>query len=341
MMKTFSKLIILVLVMICIAEVAQPQTNPDSTVSIQKVVKQNGVAFTGKIVFQDAREVLVDSKEMGLVYIPRHEIKEIVEIKWADRAANGSLFATRYFLTTNGFPIKKGDNYIQWNLFGPDFQFGIADNFGVGIMTSWVGMPIIGTAKYSIKLGKDLCGGLGFLAGTGSWAFPKYGLLLPFGFLTVGNRMNNLNFSAGYGALFQEKTVYGYTLVNTPTDYSTNSVTTNSKNISDSDGRFLWSIAGMFRLNKKFSFVFDSFFMLLGRVFSEQVLRETRNQETGKNTFSIENELIRPSGLFVLCPGLRFQASENSSFQFGFTGVHSGGEFVQFPIPMVQWFRKI
>ncbi|MFA6126262.1 MAG: hypothetical protein WC699_03060 [Bacteroidales bacterium] len=340
-MKKSTGLILTVLVMICFGGAAFGQ-NAQDTISVKhKIIKQNGVAFVGKIISQDAREVLIETEEMGLVYIPKHEIKEISMVNAGQKGINGELFSTRYFLTTNGFPVKKGDNYIQWNLFGPDFQFGIADHFGVGIMTSWVGMPIIGTAKYSLELGKNLHGGLGFLGGTGSWAYPETGLLLPFGFFAIGNRMNNINFSAGYGALFNERTVTTYTLKNTPTEYSTNSYTSNSRTFNDSEGRVLFSVAGTFRLNNKFSFVFDSFFMLAGKETTSQVIRETYIDGNRGVTYSIYNEVNKRYPLVVLVPGLRFQASANSSFQFGFTGVHFDGEFIQVPIPMVQWFRKI
>jgi len=341
MMKFTRRIILSVLILLWISVSSFGQNSADTSMINHKVIKQNGVAFVGKIISQDAREVLIDTKEMGLVYIPKHEIREIVEIKAGEKGANGELFSTRYFLTTNGFPVRKGDNYVQWNLFGPDFQFGVADHFGMGIMTSWVGMPVIGTAKYSLELGKNIHGGLGFLGGTGSWAFPQVGLLLPFGFFTIGNRVNNVNISAGYGALFNERTETVYSIVNVSSDYSTNSVTTQSKTFNDSEGRFLLSLAGTFRINSKFSFVFDSFFMLAGKETTSQLIKETYNEGSRKVTFSIDSEVNKRYPLVVIVPGLRFQASANSSFQFGFTGVHLEGEFVQVPIPMVQWFRKI
>lgn len=340
-MKTISSLVLCLLMWLGSGQFAFSQNKTESAGSVHKVVKQNGVAFVGTILSQDAREVLIDTKDLGQVFIPKHEIKEIIQILEEEREITGGLFSTRYFLTTNGFSIKKGDNYIQWNTFGPDFQFGIADNIGVGIMTSWVGMPIVGTAKYSLKLGEKVCGGLGFLGGTGSWAFPEYGLLLPFGFITVGNRMNNLNFSAGYGALFTEKTENIFTIINTPTEWSTNDYRMENRTYNDSEGRPLLSIAGMFRLNNKFSVVFDSFIMLAGKEVTRDNLHETWNEKTHQVTYSIVQEVINSKPLIVLAPGLRFQATENSSFQFGFTGVHVDGEFVPVPIPMVQWFRSI
>jgi len=302
-----------------------------------KVIKQNGASFTGKIISRDARELLIESLEAGLVYIPKHEIREIIAIEEGEVTNGGGLFGTRYFLTTNGFPVKKGENYVQWNIFGPDFQFGVADHFGMGIMTSWVGLPIIGTAKYSRHLTKNISGGLGFLGGTGSWAFPQYGLLLPFGFLTYGNRINNINFSGGYGALFTEQTEY--TIVNQPTEYSTNRV--EDVSVSQGEGRPLLSIAGMFRINKKFSFVFDSFIMLPGKDRVRKIIESRYDEVSRKQTYYFSEEIEKSYPLVVLSPGLRFQANENSSFQFGFTGIRFEGEFVPVPIPMVQWFRKI
>ena len=303
-----------------------------------KIIKQNGAAFTGTIISQDAREILVQTEDVGLVYIPKHEVDEIILVEDKAQEVTGGLFSTRYFLTTNGFNIKKGENYVQWNLFGPDFQFGVRDNFTMGIMTSWVGMPIIFTTKYSFELYEKLFAGVGFLGGTGSWAFPKYGLVLPYAFLTVGDRVNNINFSGGYGGVFSE-TKTTYTIKNVPTDYSSNSY----ERIEgvEYQGRPLFSVAGMFRINDKFSFVFDSFFMTAGKDRQEQQIDENWNQESGKVTYSIVYRTIETQPLVVLSPGLRFQANERSSFQFGFTGIHTDGEFVPVPIPMVQWFRRI
>lgn len=317
------------------------QSETDSIPITYKIIKQNGAAFVGSIVSKDAREILMQTEEVGLVYIPKHEIEEIIVIETNEEIVTGGLFATRYFLTTNGFNIRKGDNYIQWNLFGPDFQFGVADNFTLGIMTSWVGIPIIGTAKYSKQFTDSFYGGIGFLGGTGSWAFPEYGLLLPFGFLSKGNRMNNINITAGYGVLFTEQSEQDITIYNAPTEYSTNSYDYGYRDYNDAEGRVLLSAAGMFRINDKYSFVFDSFFMLPGKDKTREELQINHNQATGLDTYAIRTETMKSNPLFVLLPGLRFQANESSSFQFGFTGVHFEGEFLPVPIPMVQLFKRI
>lgn len=38
------------------------------------ITKNDGTEFIGKIVSQDAREVFIDTKELGLVAIPKHEM---------------------------------------------------------------------------------------------------------------------------------------------------------------------------------------------------------------------------------------------------------------------------
>ena len=201
------------------------------------ITKNDGTEFVGIILSQDAREVLIDTDKMGQIVIPKHEIKEIREIKSSEINAGGEyvpaeVFSTRYFITPNGLPVDKGESYILWNLYGQDFQFGVGKNFGVGIMTTWFAVPLIGTAKYSIELNKNTSLGLGILVGTGSWAQPDFGLVLPFGSLTFGNRRKNLSLSGGYGAVWAE---------------------------GIGEGRFLLSVAGMSKVGNKVSLVFDSF----------------------------------------------------------------------------------
>jgi hypothetical protein len=215
-----------------------------------RFIKTDGGEILGKIISQDAREILVLMKDNRKIYIPQHTIKEIVLISSSNFNHKGDFvgedkFSTRYFITTNGLPIKKGENYIQWNLFGPDFQFGIGKNLGVGIMTSWIGMPIIGSIKKSWELGDKTQFAIGGLIGTGSWASPDFGGMLPFGTISFGDRTKNIAISAGYGAI--------------------------SRN-GGTSGRTLTSIAGMIKVSQKVSLVFDSFIFLKSKTESSFAL---------------------------------------------------------------------
>lgn len=218
------------------------QTKTDTAAAQPKmyiIIKNDGVQYVGRLISSDAREAILETKNVGQIAIPKHEIREMRELDKDETTQKGEfkaneVFATRYFISTNGLPVKKGESYILWNWYGPDFQFGLGKNFGVGVMTSWLGMPIIGSAKYSFEVNKDVHVAVGTLLGTGSWALPRFGLAVPFVAATVGDRRANLTVSGGYGA------VWGY---------------------GANGGRALCSVAGMVHFNPKVSLVFDSFIM--------------------------------------------------------------------------------
>lgn len=288
---------------------------------IYVVETSDGTIFMGTIIHQDSKEILILTKDRGEISIPKYQVKSIKELDPKQVNSKGEfvpneVFSTRYFITTNALPLEKGENYILWNLFGPDFHWGVGKNFGLGIMTSWIGMPIIGTAKYSIKLGEKTSLGLGLLAGTGSWALPRFGGVLPFGVLTLGDRKANINISGGYGYMS-----FGFR---------------NNSSASFSGGTALASIAGMVKVGKKFSLVFDSF-IIPGIGYKTVTDYNNYNPTTG----TYGTKVVRKTGGGLLIPGLRYQIQPDAAFQFGFAGLIVDNEVIPFPLPMVGWFRKI
>jgi len=216
------------------------QTYPTDSTKLVCVTLNDGTKIIGKVTQNNERELTVSSLDGRRQIIPQFFVKTISDINESDMSINGKYigkdnYCTRYFLTTNGLPIEKGKNYIQWNLFGPDIQFSVSDHFGVGIMTSWVATPVVGSFKYSNKISKNVHYAIGGLLGTTTWSFMddlRSGLALPFAALTFGNGRNNINFSYGYGASWKGL---------------------------ESQGTALYSIAGMIKLSNKLSFIFDSF----------------------------------------------------------------------------------
>lgn len=212
-----------------------PDSSSRDTLTYDVVIKNDGVEYIGTIVSQDEREVIIDTKTIGRVVIPKHEIKEIKKVSVKDLDEGGRrfdpVFSTRYFLTTNGLPIEKGESYVQWNLFGPDIQFGAGKRFGFGIMTSWIGIPLVGSVKYSFPITDNLNLGAGALFGTAGWANLSAGGVLPFGAITVGNRKSNLNLSIGHLSLTAD---------------------------GESTNAGLMSIGAMTAVSPKISLVFDS-----------------------------------------------------------------------------------
>ena len=181
-------------------------------------------------------------------------------------------------------------------------------------MTSWMGMPIIGTAKYSIPVNEKLNFGIGALAGTASWASPQSYGALPFGVVTYGSRKSNINISGGYVFMYLDGDDFGL------------------------DGgqmnRPLFSIAGMTKVGKKVSLVFDSFIVGSG---GYKTIEGQYNYTTGQ----YEDVQVKRKGGALLIPGIRIQTQQNNAFQFGFGGLIANDELVPVPIPIVQWYRKI
>ncbi|MGF1584814.1 MAG: hypothetical protein ACFCUM_05800 [Bacteroidales bacterium] len=329
--NTFIPLFVVMLMLFTQAVATAQNPNDEAIESQQKkhmIIKNDNSQFIGEIISQDVREVIIRTENLGDIAIPKHEIKEIRELG-AEEFRSGTfigpdMFTTRYFLTTNGLPVQKGESYIQWNLFGPDFQFGVADNFGIGVMTSWIAMPIIGTAKYSRQLGENSSFAIGTLLGTGSWAQPDFGIALPYAAITFGGRSHNINFSAGYGLIFYANEIY-------------NPNTDRSRKERFREGRLLLSVAGMTRISPALSLVFDSFIMPPGPFQTQTEWEYLWEVDDYREITTTE----RSPALMVFVPGIRWHTRPNAAFQFGFTGAYFDGNFVPIPIPMVQWFRQL
>lgn len=242
-MKVMAKLRIVtaVLLMAAISSMTfaqEPSTAEQSQPGkIFVVIKNDGTQFTGPIISQDEREVIMDTEKIGRVAIPRHEIREIREGDADDLGQGDYLgsktFSSRHFLTLNALPLKKGEHFAAINLYGPEAYFTLADNFTLGGITSWVGVPIVASLKYTLHVNQNLHFGLGLYGGTLSWASIRSLGGLAYGSVTVGNFNNNLTLSAGYAGV------------------------TNGENTSGSEP--LLSVGGMVRLGKSVSLVGDSF----------------------------------------------------------------------------------
>ena len=251
--------IILVFGSLFIGQASHAQNNID-TGKVYIIIKNDGSEFIGKVISIDVREVIIESQKVGSIAIPKHEIKEIKKLQSGDLGTAGTFipnesFATRYFITTNGLPIAKGESYITYNWFGPDIQYGLADNLGVGVITSWLGSPIIFTSKYSFEMDKNVNGAVGLLVGTAGWT-SSFGLAVPYGSITVGDRKSNITGSLGYG------NIWG-------TD-------------NNSGGRSIVSIAAMHKLNKSISLVFDSFILPATKTIIDPIVARKYN-----NNFSL------------------------------------------------------
>ena len=264
-----------------------------------RFIKTDGGDLIGKILNQDAREILMQTRDGREFYIPQHMVKKLVVLDPSDFSRHGDYigednFATRYFISTNGLPIKRGKHYISWNWFGPDVQLGVGENLGIGFITTWLGVPIIASVKRSWKIKENIQVAVGGLIGTAVWANPDYWGALPFGTLSFGDRSKNIAISAGYGGIWDDQNF---------------------------NGRTICSIAGMLKVSQKVSLIFDSFILL----------------PSLKN--ASDNDNNRRRGGILLIPGIRLHKDENKAFQIGFSGILDSQKRRSPVVPMLQWNR--
>jgi len=307
------------------------------------ITRHDGVEYIGEIKSDDGRDLAIYTKKLGLVYIPKYEIKSIHEIVDEesivfDEYRTTGPFTTRYSFTTNALPIKKSENYGMLNLYGPEAHLAVTDHLNVGIMATWIASPVALATKYSFLAKESKVNiSVGTLLGTSGYLnnFKGYGGLHWLN-ITFGSRKKNLTFSGGYAYLQTGNTepaegVYNENQYDAAADK-------NPQPVNTSHGP-IFSVAGIFKIGAKSSFVFDS---MIGYFSFENVSTETEFDETSSNYISTvtRDKNAHTTALFLM-PGVRFQNTDRKAFQICVAGVSSFGDIKgSFPVPMISWFYK-
>jgi hypothetical protein len=172
------------------------------------IILRDGTVYHGTMVYDDGREMKFNTDEIGLFVLKKNELRRLEEIKAESPQDTESFipvikegpFSTRYGLTTNAFPIKKGENYAMVGLHGPELHFAVTDRLNVGYMTTWAASPMAISLKYSLPLSNQgVAVSVGsLLLSSGFFQNMKGYGTLTFGNLTLGDRNKNINFSGGY-----------------------------------------------------------------------------------------------------------------------------------------------
>lgn len=237
---------LLIVTVLCLAAtagatVAQAQQAPrvGSWVTVEKT---DDGRYVGILLSADEKEVLLDSTAIGSVVIPRAFVRSIMPAvvqSSQQRAASAQAlpFSSRYFITTNGFPIGEDGAYILFTTFGPDFQFAPTENLSVGILTTYIGSPILGSIKATTRVSDNVNAAAGALIGWNGWIPEFIFFALPYGSVTFGSRASNVTLSTGYGYVSYD---------------------------GDDGGRALFSIAGQTHAWSKVSLMFDSIILSAG-----------------------------------------------------------------------------
>ena len=336
------------------------QSTPQDT-SLLLVEKHDGTKYIAKIISDDGRELLLDTEALGKLYLPKSEVKRISKIEDVGDIKDGefreeSPFTTRYAFTNNALPIRKRNHYAMINLFGPEVHFAASDRVNVGIMTSWIGSPLIFVGKYTIPTNNEKVNfSIGTMLGTSGYLnqFRGFGGL-HWGTFTYGDRSNNISFSAGYGYFegggsntlvpgeyVGDSSVYTYPDGSTYTNYEYPNIP------YDRRGNMfrapIFSLAGIVQITSRASLFFDS--ML---AFGKRQVRSTQQSSMGgfDTPYVVTITEVPPyteefMALYIM-PGMRFQVNNNFAFQFSVAGVSAwqNDDVYSFPLPLASMLFK-
>jgi hypothetical protein len=347
-MKSVSAIILFF--MLFVSGFASSQVNQTDT-NTYVIKKSNGTEYIGKIISDDGREVLIATKELGNIYIPKADITSIkvvnVEKEMVNNEYRGKgVFTTRYQFSTNAFPIEKDENYALINLYGPEVHFAINKRISIGLMATWIASPLVLAVKYTIPTSNEKINfGFGTLLGTTGYLNQAKGFGgLHWGMVTFGDRAKNVTLSLGYS--YFKPGLSRYDTFYQPGTYVNESYYSNiiEKVNSPLVLAPVLGIASIAPVGKKASFILDAMF-ILGKTSGEKE-QDITNYYNDQNqiTYSVVSELrsvTYPRINFVFMPGMRFQKSETKAFQVSLAGIIGyADDLYSFPVPMCSWFYK-
>jgi hypothetical protein len=308
---------------------AQPDTN------LKLVKLTNGKEYSGTILSDDGREILMETTTLGKIYIKKSDVRTISDFKKEeyvilnDEVVRSNAFGTRYAFTTNALPIKKKENYYMINLWGPEFHLAVADNFNVGVMTTWIGSPLALAVKYSFQTkNPKLNFSIGELAGSGGYIDAKSAFSLSFANVTFGDRDKNLTLGLGYGIFdFNQRE-------NLPGTYLYyQDIPSRAKPATKG---VIGSIGANVRINSRVSFVFDS---MLGMLSTGGTNTNSYWNPSGQFGYYVVTTKSAKTPFLAVMPALRIHKGDKKAVQFCLAGINTNG--LTIPIPMVSWYHVL
>ena len=251
--------------------------------------------FTGMILAQNEKEVILRTESLGDLTISNTKIKDI-KIVEKDEFVNGKYFfpnphPTRYFFGPSAIPLNKGEGYFQnaWIL-ANSVQIGLTDHFSIG---GGMVVPFLFfiTPKFGYKVSDYIHLGGGIIVASTISKEANFGVGAAYGSFTVGTFENNFTINAGWGAVKE---------VNN--NYDPLTQTSTSSSAWKLSKRPMFTFSGMARIARKFA------------VISENWVFSTKDYE-GYNQITNTNNYTRKYHT-VLSAGFRFLGEKNS-FDFG------------------------
>lgn len=116
------------------------------------------------------------------------------------KSANDSVFEhdSRYFFAPSSYNLKRGELYYQSVMFFThDVQYGITDDFSVGMGTTLITIPFYVTPKYSFKINEKNRVAVGDMLILGTWGIRAWGNLA-YATYTYGTNDRNITLGAAH-----------------------------------------------------------------------------------------------------------------------------------------------
>jgi hypothetical protein len=183
-----------------------------------RIETTDGSIYIGMVQKSDGEVVVLETKNIGIIRIPRAEIvlmtKGDSEVVYRNKKLESSSFShSRYFFSPNSYNMKKGEGYYHnFMVFVNQASYGINDYISIGAglvplflfdgtsspfwITPKVSIPIVEN-KFNLGAGALLGTIIGEDAGVAGIAY---------GLATYGSRESNINLGVGYGFIDGETT---------------------------------------------------------------------------------------------------------------------------------------
>lgn len=219
------------------------QTNENQDPVKMVVTKNDGTVYIGFILEDDGRELLLNTEEIGKIYIPKSLIKKIEtydsyiknkeEIKKEEPIdpieevkneepkdtvvtapeieevkETASRITTKYIQSDNAYPLRRGEAFVKLMPVGLEAQIPLMKNWSMGVMTSYFGAPLAIKSKLSFKVFDSSYFSVDMMYGS-----MIFGSLFGSGAsdggglistgFTFGNRRTNFTIRGGYGMIHQ------------------------------------------------------------------------------------------------------------------------------------------
>lgn len=170
--------------------------------------------YIGSIEAQTEKNITLRLINKETIVIDRSDIKLFQPVTEDNflrgRYAYPNRHASRYLVGSSAIPLgRKHVSYTSYYAFAWTLNYGITDNYSVGLSSTLWGTPVMLNAQANYKIGEQLYLGATATGGWFSWIDPK----IFFGYgglrLTTGPKNNNYTFGGGIFSLKADLNIRG------------------------------------------------------------------------------------------------------------------------------------